>query len=279
MTAKVPKLGFWFIHRTPLFEEPRATRVTQLLTDDRWPWLPNIVRPTQFPGRELYPWKGTARGKTARTALPFVVGDVLRSELTDGVCVVTSRIDTTNHGWFDINSGRAALRHEGIAYPFDAIGMCSTAVPPGKNINDWLAVMRELAETLQIGHGIICAEADERWTRVRIFLSGGLPQPRMPQDFPANETTRVLNVRREMGQRYVRPPAWATFLRRAHLDAVGGRDHLLATVQPPVVHDLGDLLYLQLSTSVEDALAPETEARRRALAELLAPITVPPLIF
>ena len=148
----------------------------------------------------------------------------------------------------------------------------------GKSINDWLAVMRELAETMQIGHGIICAEADERWTMARIFLMG-TDQPRMPQDYPHNESSRIRNVRREMGERYVRPPAWATFLRRAHVDAVGGRDHLLATVQPPVVHDLGDLLYLQLSASVEDALAPETEARRRALAELLAPITVPPLVF
>jgi hypothetical protein len=276
VTAQVPKLGFWFIHRTPLYEEPRATRVVQLLTDQRWPWQPNVIRPTQFPGRALYPWKG---GKTARTALPTAIGDVLRSELTEGICVVTSRVDTTNHAWFDINSGRAALRHEGMAYPFDAIGMCRVSVPTGESIDDWLAVMRELAESIQIGHGIISAEADERWMRVRIFLSGGLPQPRMPQDFPANETTRILNVRREMGERYVRPPAWATFLRRAHVDAVGGRDHLLATVQPPVVHDCGDLLYIQLSASVDDALAPETEARRRTFADLLAPITVPPLVF
>ena len=82
-------------------------------------------------------------------------------------------------------------------------------------------------------------------------------------------------MRDELGERYVRPPGWATFLRRAHVDAVGGRDHLLAVVQPPVVHDVGDLLYVQLSASVADARTPAAEARRRALAELLAPITVP----
>ena len=274
MTVQVPKLGFWFIHRTPLYQEPRASKIVQLLTDARWPWLPNIVRPTQFPGRELYPWKGTG-GKTARAALPGVVGEVLRSKLTRGVNLMTSRTDTTNHAWYHVDTGRPDIHHEGIAYPFEAIGMCETAMPQGKGIEGWLAVMRELAESMQIGNGIICAESDERWTRVRIFLSGGLPQPRMPQDFPANESSRIRIVRREMGERYVRPPAWATFLRRAHVDAVGGRDRLLATVQPPVVHDLGDLLYLQLSATVDDALAPETEVRRRALADLLAPITVP----
>ncbi len=278
MTAQVQKLGFWFIHRTPLYEEPRATRVVQLLTDPRWPWVPNIVRPTQFPGRELYAWKATG-GKTARAALPAVVGDVLRSELTTGVNLVTGRTDPANHAWYHVKSGRPDIQHEGIAYPFPVYGECKTAVPLGKSIDAWITVMCELAATMQISHGIICAEGDERWTLPRIFLSGGLPQPRMPQDFPANETTRILNVRREMGERYVRPPAWATFLRRAHVNAVGGRDHLLATVQPPVVHDCGDLLYIQLSASVDDALAPETEARRRTFADLLAPITVPPLVF
>jgi hypothetical protein len=42
------------------------------------------------------------------------------------------------------------------------------------------------------------------------------------------------------------------------------------------VHDVGDLLYVQLSASVDDALAPETEARRQAFIELLKPIIVPP---
>lgn len=44
-----------------------------------------------------------------------------------------------------------------------------------------------------------------------------------------------------------------------------------------VADDVGDLLYVQLSATVADALAPATEARRRALADLLAPITVPVL--
>jgi hypothetical protein len=62
---------------------------------------------------------------------------------------------------------------------------------------------------------------------------------------------------------------------RSHVDAVDGREKLLATIQPPVVHDVGELLYVQLSSSVEEANAPATEDRRQAFIELLAPILVP----
>lgn len=48
-------------------------------------------------------------------------------------------------------------------------------------------------------------------------------------------------------------------------------------MRPPVIRDIGDLLHLQLSVRVDDALAPETEARCRALTELLDPIGVPRL--
>ncbi|MBK9036209.1 MAG: hypothetical protein IPL61_34025 [Myxococcales bacterium] len=259
------------MHRTPLFEDRYVAPLTRLLTDDRWPWLPSIVRPTQRPGQPLYPWRG---GKTARAALPGVVADVLRSELTEGVNLVASRTEAGNNAWYNVESGRPGHRHASQSYPFDARGLCRTDVPTGKGIDAWLALVRELAATLDPGNGIIAAEADERVLLARIFVQGS-PQPRMPPDHPANESSRIARVRDVLGERYVRPPAWATFLRRAHVDAVGGRDHLLAVVQPPVVHDVGDLLYLQLSASVADALAPETEARRRALAELLAPITVP----
>jgi hypothetical protein len=59
--------------------------------------------------------------------------------------------------------------------------------------------------------------------------------------------------------------------------AIGGRDRIVSVVKPPVVRDVGDLLYVQLSERVSDALAPETEARRLAFADLLAPITMPRL--
>ena len=56
---------------------------------------------------------------------------------------------------------------------------------------------------------------------------------------------------------------------------MGGRDKILAVVKPPVVRDVGDLLYVQLSERIIDALAPEAALRLRAFTDLVAPLTLP----
>jgi hypothetical protein len=65
------------------------------------------------------------------------------------------------------------------------------------------------------------------------------------------------------------------FTHKQHVAAAGGRDRLVAVVGGHA-RDVGDLLYLQLTTSPADAGSAEAEARRSALADLLAPFTVPP---
>ncbi|MBK9036210.1 MAG: hypothetical protein IPL61_34030 [Myxococcales bacterium] len=266
-----PSLGFWFIHRTPLFEPTPARAIARLLTDPRWPWQPSLVRPMHRTGGPIYPWPS---GKVAAVSLGQTIEDIMRSDQAEAIHLVLSRKDSGNHAWCVVDNGRLSSYQERIAFPMRAVGMCRSAVPPGTSIDAWLELVRGLAVVTTAVHGVIWVDTDERPIVARQFLSG-TSQPKQPPDHPANESSRIARVRDVLGERYVRPPGWATFLRRAHVDAVGGRDRLLAAVAPPVVHDVGDLLYLQLSASVADALAPETEARRRALAELLAPITVP----
>jgi len=48
-------------------------------------------------------------------------------------------------------------------------------------------------------------------------------------------------------------------------------------VNPPVVRDVGNLLYVQLSERIADETADETRRRWRAFVDLVAPITMPPL--
>jgi hypothetical protein len=79
-----------------------------------------------------------------------------------------------------------------------------------------------------------------------------------------------------LGDKYVRRPRWGTYLRPAHVAAIGGRDRILAVVKPPVVRDIGDLLYIQLSERVSEATSDQAKARYRAFVELVAPITMPP---
>ncbi len=202
-----------------------------------------------------------------------VIADVVRSERSQGIHLVTSRADQSNHAWVVVDNGQPELAHEGVAYPLSARGMCRADVPAGRSLEAWLGVVRELASLVAAAQGVIWADLDERPIVARQFLTGS-HQPKMPPDHPHNESARINRVRNELGERYVRPPGWGTFLRQSHLDAVGGRARLVEFVQPAVVEDIGPLLYVQLST-LADALAPETEARWRALTELLAPITVP----
>ena len=44
----VAALGFWFVYRRELTGED-AGAIADLLTDERWPWQPCLVRPTQRP--------------------------------------------------------------------------------------------------------------------------------------------------------------------------------------------------------------------------------------
>lgn len=265
-----PALGFWLIFETPLINSDRVPRVAELLTDPRWPWQPRLVRPMQAPAGALYPWPG---GKIAAKALPGIVEDVLRSDSATGIYLSTSRQDEGNHAFLVVDNGTPRTHPDG-RIPYTAIGLCRYPVPAGKSVDPWLALVCELAAVLEAKHGVIWVDPDERYVIARQFVSGSA-QPRQAPDHPSNESHRINRARRDLGERYVRFPGWATFLRSAHVEAIGGREKLLSTVKPAVVHDVGDLLYIQLSASVDDALTDETQARRRALIELLAPIIVP----
>lgn len=266
-----PAIGFWLIYGTRLIDSDRVSRISELLTDPRWPWQPSLVRPMPAPGEGLYSWPG---GKIAAKELRRTVEDVLRSDSATAIHLATSRQEPGNHAFVIVDNGSPRVLPEGRTYPYRAVGLCRYPVPAGKSIDKWLTLVRELAAALQAGHGVIWADSDERYTVARQFVSGSA-QPKQAPDHPANEAHRINRAREHLGDRYVRFPGWATFLRSAHVQAVGGRDKLLAAVNPPVVHDVGDLLYVQLSASVDDAHSAETEGRRRALIDVLAPIIVP----
>lgn len=82
-------------------------------------------------------------------------------------------------------------------------------------------------------------------------------------------------ARHGLGERFVRHPRWGTYLRPEHVAAVGGRERIAAVVQPAELRQVGDRLYVQLTTSPETAQSPEALAKQRAFAELASPIIVP----
>lgn len=62
-----------------------------------------------------------------------------------------------------------------------------------------------------------------------------------------------------------------------HIDAVGGLDRIRREVELARVDRLGELVYFQLTESIDDALGPECNAKRRAFDGVLAPILPPPI--
>lgn len=265
-------LGFWFIFRTPLSASERAERVADLLTDKRWPWQPNLMLADQRPGQPMYAWR---RGKIRTAELRGEILNALKSDLVAGVHFGASHQDRLNHAWFHLKTGQPDSLHDGVAFPLIGIGMTRTSdLPAGKTGESWLELVHDLVEAVDAAHGVIWAGTDER-PIVALQYGIGSATSKRPEDYPGNENWRVSQGHKALGDRWVRPPAWGTYLKPEHVAAVGGRDGILDAVKPPVLRLVGGLLYIQLSSRVEDALLPETQAKRKALVALLDPITVP----
>ena len=83
---------------------------------------------------------------------------------------------------------------------------------------------------------------------------------------------QVSLARRRWGP-FARAPEWGTFLKRAHVDAIGGVERLRA-LQPYRVLEHDSVVLIQL-TRYEDALTPRSDALRADLAALMAPVLPP----
>ena len=65
-----------------------------------------------------------------------------------------------------------------------------------------------------------------------------------------------------------------TYLKREHVDVIGGIDRIRAEVEPARIDQLATLTYIQLTDSVQTALTPTAGEKRRALEALMTPILV-----
>jgi hypothetical protein len=265
-------LGFWSVYKNPLFVGEQPERISALLTDPRWPWQPQLTRPDQCPGQDLYSWKS---GKIPSARLSEEIRAIIASEVTAGVILALSRKDSLNHCWIHLKTGRPSILHEGVEAPLVGLGLCRTEnLPKGKSVEAWLEVVHELVATTQSANAVIWIDDDERRILSRQYGTG-VRQPKRSEDYPPNENVRVQLGRARLGVRYARPPGWGTYLNSIHVAAIGGRERIREVVQPPVMRDVGELLYLQLSESVADALSSEVTTKRHALTTLMEPLALP----
>lgn len=265
-------LGFWCVHDRALHDLETAREVARILTDARWPWLPSLVGAMQRPGQPVYTWR---KGRIPAAELGATVTDIMASSLTVGAALSVAKKQDLDHAWYQVDNGHRQAAHEGIRYPFRAIAMCrATDLPVGASAMNWIELMHELVRVTGAPHALIWAGTDWRPIASRQFLTG-VPRPQYPPDHPVYEIDRTRTHRAELGDRWIRSPAWGSYLKPEHVDAIGGRAKIVEIVRPDVVRDVGALVYFQLSERIEDAVTAETERKRRAFEELAAPVTVP----
>ncbi len=131
------------------------------------------------------------------------------------------------------------------------------------------------SKTLGAFHGVIVTATNEDVLRAEIWLSLTTIDGRVMHPHP-DEIRSYAARRYLLGHTYVRRPRWGTYLKPAHVAAIGGRERILDVVQPAVTREVGELFYVQLTATVSGATNDVAKRRYRAFAELLAPITMPP---
>jgi hypothetical protein len=262
-------IGLHAVFAEPLDAVPgRIARVVDACFDQRWPWWPSLLRLGLAPGVARSNKARLGRGSRDVVAAAFAARDVHE------VGLVSSPRHVLDHAWLYVGTGRAPAR--GVACPFEVRAMCRVdGGPRDRPIAAWLELLHELVAAVAAAHGVIVCD-DERVVLDEVFLhttvrNGHAVNPRWSEV----QTISGSSAQRDaLGATLVRHPRWGTYLKPDHVAAAGGRERLIAACSPALARDVGSLLYLQLSDSPDDAAA--AEPRRVALADLLAPITVPP---
>lgn len=231
-----------------------------LLVDPRWPAAMPLLQIRPVPGRGA-----VEKRKLARAAARRELDAALAASTTLQVGLAASRSEADNNAWIYVDAGREP--YPDGRFPYD---LRAFARDPG---DAWFELVHELARTVGAAHGSILVERDEAVLRSELWGQHESYEGRELHPEPAL-ITALATKRHGIGDRWVRPGRWGTYLSAAHVDAAGGRERIRAAVEPAVLRDVGPLLYVQLSPPA-DALAPATRAKQDALAALLAPLALP----
>lgn len=264
-------LGWWIVHGLDIeAHRERVQALARLATDSRWRGQFKLINIGHVPGGPIEP---IFKGVIPRDRIAAATTEALASPNSQTVHFGRSRQDAGDRARLYLEPGRAPV-YGGVA-PHMCLARWRVVDDDAAAMAAWCELMHELTSAMSAEHGIITAATNEDLLRIDLWLSNVSIEGRSVHPDPG-EISSLAAQRSLLGER-VRRPHWGTYLNPAHVAAVGGRDRILEVVRPPVVRDIGKLIYVQLTERVEDALAPETQARRRAFTDLLAPITVPRL--
>ena len=275
-------LGFAGYFSVRLCNEPeRAEKLAKLLLDRRWPWpLTSVV----FGLRAG--WTKHAR----RLKLSGAQGILrLRDGITDPEnrdASIDHRADADeNHAKLHVTTGqRLANPDSANAASISGVTKASDLLE-GAELLSWLEVMHEIMIVVDAGNAVLTvwpthhmANSDATFVRIVLDTSKAVFTMGVHGNVEL-QNTRANYWRPELGDKYIRHPRWGNYLRREHLDRVGGLARVRDAVPLAKVLELGgpgDLVYLQCTEHPAGALTPEGEQVRQALEDVLAPIVAPP---
>jgi len=153
-------------------------------------------------------------------------------------------------------------------------------LPEGKSVASWIGLAHELVVaigalnvTLGVWPTSNMAIGDTWLTRIVLDHANGERDLGLTGNFE-RQADLLLGSRSTLGGAHARHPRWGTYLKREHVDAIGGLERIRTEVQPARIDELATLTYIQLTDSVETALTPAAGEKRRALEALMTPILV-----
>jgi len=232
-----------------------------LLVDPRWPAAMPLLQIRPVPGSGA----NVEKRKLARVGARGELEAAFAATTTLQVGLTASRSERDNDAWVYVDAAREPYPDGRFPYDLRAFARAPS--------EEWLELVHELARAVDAAHGSILVERDEAVLRSELWAQHEAHEGREVHPEPAL-ITALATKRHGIGDRWVRPGRWGTYLSAAHVDAVGGREHIRAAVEPAVLRDVGTLLYVQLSP-LADALAPAMRAKQDALAAVLAPLALP----
>lgn len=272
-------LGFAARYSIRLVESPdRAKRVAALLVDARWPWPPSSLS------------TGETVDLTKTTRPVRIAGEKGGKRIADTILDPTRRIlrltqvtrdEQFSEAW--IETGTVAL--SSWDQPFRASGHTrGHDLPEGRTVEGWISLVHDLMVTLDVASAILPVYETATAISSDVLLMSITRDSRWagtsdlgPGDEFAEQNRRAKYWRDVVGAKYVRNARWGTYLRNHHIDTVGGLERIRREVEPARIDRLGELVYFQLTETIDDALGPACAAKRRAFDAVLAPILPPPI--
>ncbi len=262
-------------------DQALSSQLASLFLDDRWPWpLTSVI----FGQRAGFSKRGRRQKLSGKEAKTKLISGMRDPEGRDASLDHRASAEE-NHARLNIETGQLLVNRR-AANPTKITGQVKGIdLPKEANLLSWVELMHQIMSCLDIANGVLTVWPTEYMVDAdTIFVNIMLDTPKSVHNLGVQSQYQIQNShvkywRPELGDKYIRHPRWGNYLRRAHLELVGGLSRIRDIVPLAKVLELGgqgDLVYLQCTEHPAGALTQEGEQVRQALEVLLAPIVAPP---